>query len=236
MSGTSLSVVIDGLFLGQVENRWEGRAPSAIRKRVADGKRRIEAHGFLDDAQADLENHGGAEKAIHHYPTDHYEPWMAEGAVPAGTIPAAFGENLATVGITEDTICIGDILRLGTAVVQVSQGRQPCWKVAKHTQNPRMAYLFQKTGRTGWYYRVLEPGDAGQGDAITLLDRLQPDWTVRHVTYVRLSRRAPQAEVEVLAELSELAMDWREAFAKMAQGDRDEDTSRRLDGLSQFDD
>ncbi len=228
MSIPSLSITIDALFMGRIENRWEGRPPSAISKRLADGKRRIETHGFVDDAQADLDNHGGAEKAIHHYPTDHYALWIAEGAVPAETIPSAFGENIAARGMTEDVICIGDILRLGSATVQISQGRQPCWKVAEHTKNPRMAYLFQNTGRTGWYYRVLEPGDAERGDEIELLDRPQPDWSVKHVTQARLTRRAPQAEVEALAELPELAMDWRKAFAKMAGGDRNEDTSRRL--------
>ena len=228
MSIPSLSVTIDALFMGRIENRWEGRPPSAISKRLADGKRRIETHGFVDDAQADLDNHGGAEKAIHHYPTDHYALWIAEGAIPAETIPSAFGENIAARGMTEDVICIGDILRLGSATVQISQGRQPCWKVAEHTKNPRMAYLFQNTGRTGWYYRVLEPGYAERGDEIELLDRPQPGWTVKHVTQARLTRRAPQAEVEALAELPELAMDWRKAFAKMAGGDRNEDTSRRL--------
>lgn len=225
-----LSATIDGVFFGKIEDRWEGRAPSAIGKSAVDGKQHIEVNGFTQDAQADLENHGGAEKAIHHYATDHYPDWMAEGAIPQGTIPAAFGENIATIGITEDVVCIGDILKLGSAVVQISQGRQPCWKVAEHTRNPRMAYLFQKTGRTGWYYRVLEPGEAAKGDSVTLLERPQPNWTVKHVTNARLSRRAPQAEVEALADLPELAEDWRIAFVKMASGDRDEDTSRRLGG------
>lgn len=230
MTPPDLSARIDGLFLGKVETRWDGRPPSAIAKTPVDGPRRIDALGFVEDAQADPEHHGGVDKAIHHYAADHYPGWIAEGAIPHGTVPAAFGENIATLGLTEATLCIGDILRLGSAVVQISQGRQPCWKVSEHTRNPRMAYLFQKTGRTGWYYRVLEAGRAGLGDTVRLVERPCPDWTVLRVTTARLTRRVPEADAAQLAALPELAEGWRAAFAKMASGDRAEDIAARLEG------
>ena len=132
--------------------------------------------------------------------------------------------------MTEDSLCVGDILQLGTARVQISQGRQPCWKVSEHTGNKRMAYKFQATGRTGWYYRVLDRGEAGAGDQITLLERPQPDWSVRRVTLARLTRKVTAAEAETLAVLPELADGWRSAFAKMAGGDLTEDQSKRLEG------
>lgn len=94
--------------------------------------------------QADLEHHDGHDKAIHHYATKHCQTWIVEGEIPAGTVPAAFGENIATRSITEQILCIGDKLRLGTAVVQISQGRQPCWKVSEHTKNSKMANPFKK--------------------------------------------------------------------------------------------
>ena len=225
-----LSARIEGVFLGRVAERWEGKPPSAIGKTAADGSQDIDELGFLADQQADLTVHGGVDKAIHHYAADHYGKWIAEAEMPAGTVPAAFGENIATVGLTEDTMCIGDTLRLGTAVVQISQGRQPCWKVSAHTGNDKMAYLFQKTGRTGWYYRVLEPGQAAVGDALMLMDRTQPDWTVARVTRARLTLRVSSQDAEVLAEMAELASGWREAFARMAEGDREEDTTARLQG------
>ncbi|MGB3179128.1 MAG: MOSC domain-containing protein [Albidovulum sp.] len=164
---------IDGLFFGKVQDLWPGRDQSAIDKMPVQGRHDIDALGFVGDAQADPKHHGGVDKAIHHYASEHYDRWIAEGEIPTGTIPAAFGENIASLGLTEDTLCIGDKLRLGSAVVQISQGRQPCWKVSEHTANKKMAYLFQKTGRTGWYYRVLEPGSAGIGDTISLLERTQ---------------------------------------------------------------
>ncbi|WP_306113822.1 MULTISPECIES: MOSC domain-containing protein [unclassified Roseovarius] len=230
MTGINPSSRIDGIFFGKVTNRWEGRGPSAIGKTPVKGPQEIDEFGFLDDEQADLEHHGGAEKAIHHYATEHYQDWMTEGAIPSGTAPAAFGENIATRGMTEWTLCIGDKLRLGTAVVQISQGRQPCWKVSEHTKNEKMAYLFQKTSRTGWYYRVLETGVAAQGDQISLIERPQPKWSVARVTSARLTRRVTQHDAEVLAMLPELADGWRKAFVRMAEGNMQEDTSSRLVG------
>ena len=158
MPDPEISCRVDGIFLGAIRDRWPGKPPSAIGKERVRGAQQITHAGFADDAQADLSVHGGCDKAIHHYATDHYRLWQAEGQMAAGTGPAAFGENIATVGMTEDTVCIGDILRLGTAVVQVSQGRQPCWKLGLHTGNAGMPALFTRSGRTGWYYRVLEPG------------------------------------------------------------------------------
>ncbi len=224
----NLSCRIDGLFFGAVEQRWDGKDPSAIGKTAAQGRRDIDEFGFVEDAQADLVNHGGHDKAIHHYATDHYPAWIAEGEIPPNSVPSAFGENISSLGITERDLCIGDKLKLGSAVVQVSQGRQPCWKVSAHTDNEKMAYLFQKTGRTGWYYRVLENGAAAVGDTVTLIERTQPTWTVLRVTAARLSRKVTSEDATTLSQMPELAEGWRRAFAKMAGGDFEEDISRRL--------
>lgn len=226
----NLSSRIDGLFVGKVMDRWPGKPPSAIQKDPATGRQDIGVHGFVLDAQADLEVHGGTDKAIHHYAFDHYAAWKSEGLIPRGTQPAAFGENISSIGLTEDTLCIGDILKLGSATVQISQGRQPCWKLGLHTGQEKMPYLFQKTGRTGWYYRVLDEGAAAVGDNIALVERLQPDWTVRKVTQARLTKRILPEDAAQLADTPELAAGWRHAFAKMAAGQISEDTTRRLSG------
>jgi len=230
MTFPALSCRIEGLFLGKVLRRWEGREASAIGKTSVAGPQDIDELGFVLDEQADLENHGGADKAIHHYAAEHYQDWIAEGEIPKGTTPAAFGENLTTHGMTERALFIGDKLRLGTAVVQISQGRQPCWKVSEHTRNKKMAYLFQKTFRTGWYYRVLERGVAGVGDHVTLIERTQDRWNVADATSARLTRRVSRQTAEALATLPELADGWRQAFARMAEGNIEEDTNRRLKG------
>lgn len=202
--------------MGRVEARWSGKGPSAIGKTAVDGPCALTDLGFTQDAQADLEAHGGLDKAIHYYPADHYRAWIDDGAMPAGTVPCAFGENMSAFGLTEDAVCIGDIFDCGNTRVQISQGRQPCWKVSEHTGNPRMAYLFQKTGRTGWYFRVLQSGEVSIGDPVRLIDRLYPDLTVRNVTAARLTKKISPSDAGDLAALPELAEDWRTFFAKLA--------------------
>ena len=230
MTLPDLSAEIGGIFMGGVQDRWERKPPSAIQKDRAQGQQAITMTGFSSDAQADLNVHGGEEKAIHHYAQDHYAAWQREGHMAQGTRPAAFGENITTTGLAEENLCIGDILKLGTATVQISQGRQPCWKLGLHTGNEKMPFLFQKTGRTGWYYRVLQTGAVEAGDRISLVERRNPKWSVLRVTRARLTRRASREEAEALAGLADLAPGWRQAFARMAAGETKEDTAARLLG------
>ncbi|MEM8987072.1 MAG: MOSC domain-containing protein [Pseudomonadota bacterium] len=225
-----VQLTVTGLFLGKVEHPWPDKGPSAIDKRQAAGPQEVGKLGFLNDAQADLKVHGGIDKAIHHYPADHYGSWKAEGAIARGAAPAAFGENISASGAVETDLCIGDVLRIGTALVQVSQGRQPCWKLNAHTGNSTMAFRFQETGRTGWYYRVLEAGWVEKGDKISLIDRLYDEWTVHRVTNARLTRRIEPAQALILSQMPELAENWREAFARFAKNKTDEDTAPRLKG------
>lgn len=221
------STRIDNIFAGKVETLWNGKPPSAIGKRPVVGRVALATLGLECDAQADLTVHGGPAKALHHYPSEHYPVWCAE-LNRVDLIPGGFGENIATIGLTEDSVCIGDIFSIGSAKVQISQGRQPCWKLNAHTGEDHMAWRFQDTGRTGWYYRVLEPGAFEVGDSLTLTERPCPDWTVRRVTNARLTRQIEPTDAATLAALVELAQGWRAAFAKMADGDTQEDTQARL--------
>ncbi|MEQ8897302.1 MAG: MOSC domain-containing protein [Roseovarius sp.] len=223
----TLSSEIANVFAGAAQERWPGKPPSAIGKQPVTGRVSIGTLGLTVDEQADLKVHGGPDKALHHYPADHYAIWRAELG-REDLHPGSFGENLTTTGLTEKTVCIGDIFTLGTAEIQVSQGRQPCWKLNAHVDEARMAYLFQKTGRTGWYYRVLSPGAVAPGDTLSLLERLHPDWSVERVTAARLTRKVSPEEAAIMAALPELAKGWRTAFEKMASGVTTEDTSSRL--------
>lgn len=223
------SIPLGGLFVGSEQDRWPGRAPSAIGKTRYEGSLDLTSSGFAGDEQADLRVHGGAEKAVHHYPADHYPAWMAELGPNARFAPGGFGENLSTMGLLEDDVCIGDVFRLGEACLQVSQGRQPCWKLSAHTGIERMAYNVQLTARTGWYYRLLEPGMVRPDDALHLAERPQPDWTVGRVTRARFDRRLDPDSARILSTLAELNEGWRASFARRAAGGT-EYTSKRLDG------
>ncbi len=220
-----------GLYTGKPEQRWDEKAPTAIRKSRVEGPLIITKTGFSEDQQADLEVHGGPEKALHHYPSEHYASWAATFGTDAFDYTlGTFGENLSSVGFAEDDLCIGDVFAVGTARLQISQGRQPCWKLNLHTGNPAMAANFQKSAKTGWYYRVLETGKIEAGDSMTLDDRPCPSWNLREVILARFNPRLDPEIAKALSELAELAEPWRVAFAKKASPDFNEDTSRRLQG------
>lgn len=220
-----------GLFTGKPEQRWDGKAPSAIRKSPADGSVFVSETGIAEDQQADLAVHGGPEKALHHYPSEHYSDWAGLFGTDAFAYsPGTFGENISSQGFTEEDLCIGDVFAVGTTRIQISQGRQPCWKLNLHTGNPALAANFQKTGKTGWYYRVLETGHIKAGDTMTLVERPSPDWNLREVILARFSPRLDPLHAKALSELEVLAEPWRAAFAKKADPAFVENTTRRLQG------
>ena len=190
-------------------------------------------NGFEGDYQADKLHHGGPEKAVHHYPASHYAYWQQTlGSLPDFRNSSGFGENLTTDPLTEQDVCIGDIWQLDQAIVEVSQARQPCWKLNLRFARQGMARMVQDSRRTGWYYRVLEPGIVSLGDPFELLERHCPQWTVLEVTRARLNRRIEPARAAQLSALPELADGWRQAFAKISANAPAEDTSARLLGTA----
>ncbi|APX25411.1 hypothetical protein Ga0080559_TMP4615 [Salipiger profundus] len=177
--------------------------------------------------------HGGIEKAVHHYPLDHYSDWRAElGDLQALTAPGGFGENISTAGLTEEEVAVGDTFRLGGALIQVSQGRQPCWKLNHRFGVADMARRVQQTGRTGWYYRVLQTGTVAPGDRLELIGRLAPDWTLRRLWHALYVDRMNLVELEGIAALDVLAEGWRKYAVRRLESHRVEDWSARLDGTA----
>lgn len=228
---TELSGAVIGLFAGKPQTLWPGKPPSAIAKTAVEGPVEIDADGFTQDEQADLKVHGGPEKAIHHYPAEHMAFWRAQFPDHAGVFkPGCFGENVSTTALTEHNLCIGDVLILGSATVQITQGRQPCWKLSAHIGLKEMVARFQKTGRTGWYYRVLENGSVVTGDTMRLIDRPHPDWSVHRVTQARFDSRLDPAIARELSDLDALSENWRAAFARKSDRAYVENTDVRLKG------
>jgi MOSC domain-containing protein YiiM len=206
-------------------------ATSAIAKVPVADRLWLRAEGFEGDAQADRRVHGGPEKAVHHYPFDHYAAWRADlGALPLLDAPGAFGENISITGMTEDMVAVGDVFRLGGALMQVSQGRQPCWKLNHRFGVPDMARRVQDTGRTGWYYRVLDPGMLAPGDDLVLIDRLAPEWTLHRLWRAMYVDRLNRTELETIAALDVLAEGWRRYAQRRLDSGRVEDWRPRLEG------
>jgi len=191
--------------------------PSAIGKQPRTGPIAIGPLGLAGDEQADLTVHGGVDKAVHHYPLDHYPAWRGEiGDHPLLGSPGAFGENISTLGLLESEVCIGDRFRLGTALVELSQGRQPCWKIDHHFGRKGMTARVVETRRSGWYYRVLETGVVQAGDTMALLKRPLPEWTVARtfgLLICGLGKHDPAA-LRALACMPVLAASWRDKAAR----------------------
>jgi MOSC domain-containing protein YiiM len=217
------------VLAGNVKFLPDDERLSGIDKHKISGPWHITKTGITGDQQADLKNHGGFEKALHQYPFEHHEAWAKEiGAHPLLGDAGAFGENFCTSGWTEETVCIGDIVKFGAAVLQISQGRQPCWKLNNRFGRDDMAYAVQKTGRTGWYYRVLEEGTAKEGDALIFDHRSQPDWPLSRLIRLLYRDMNATAELGEMAALPELAEGWRKLATRRIATSTVEDWSSRL--------
>jgi len=227
-----MRIEIGALLTGCVAPLGPQSKPSAIAKTPVHGRLRIGPEGLEGDAQADRRNHGGPEKALHHYPLDHAPAWRAElpGAPDLLEAPGAFGENLSTRAVTEAGVCVGDLWRAGTALLQVSQARQPCWKLNARFGVPDMAQRVQASGRTGWYYRVIEPGAVAAGDTLALVERPHPDWTLARLLHVFYVDRLDRAALTRIAALETLSASWRALAARRLERSVVEDWTPRLRG------
>lgn len=219
---------LHALYAGRPREIAPGRR-SAILKEKLFAPWRIERDGLVGDAQANRKHHGGPEKALHHYPREHYDAWRAE--LPELTdqfVAPAFGENISTPGMTERAVCVGDVFALGSARLQVSQGRQPCLTLNIRFGRKDMARRTQETMRCGWYYRVLEEGEAEPGDALRLVERRRADWPLSRLFALLYERMQAYDELAQMAALPELAESWRELARRRIETRRVESWRSRL--------
>lgn len=142
----------------------------------------------------------------------------------------AFGENLSTVGIAGAQVAVGDTFRLGDALIQVSQGRQPCWKLNLRFGLSDMALRVQTTGRTGWYYRVLEEGFVEAGNELLLVDHLSPEWTIERLWRVLYADMINVGELTAMSDLGHLPESWRRYATRRLATAQVEGWSSRLTG------
>ena len=191
---------------------------SGIVKNVIDGPVWLGRTNLAGDGQADLVNHGGPDKAVLSYAATHYPGWRQELDRP--DLPhGAFGENFTIDGLSEDVVCVGDSYALGDdVVVQVSQPRVPCWKLARRWRLKELTALVERSGRTGWYLRVLKEGEVQPGLTVTLIERPHPEWTVTRASQVMRHRTKDRAAAGALATLEVLAESWRTRLAEAAAG------------------
>ncbi len=191
----------------------QGPWTSGFSKEPVAGPVRVTAANLDGDGQADLENHGGPDKAVCVYSADHLPYWAEHLGLTEMTF-GAFGENFTLGNLVEPGVCIGDVWEIGSAVFQVSQPRQPCWKLARRWRVKTLAAQVQQTGFTGWYFRVLAEGIVEAGQTLRLADRPCPEWTVARANRVMHIDKDDHRQAAELATLPWLAASWRHQLDK----------------------
>jgi MOSC domain-containing protein YiiM len=194
------------------EVEWRGKVVrTSIFKAPVPGRVRVMRLNVEGDQQSDLSVHGGPEKAVYAYPSEHYAFWRNQ---IAGTdFPwGAFGENLTTEGLLEDRVHIGDRLRAGSAEFIVTQPRMPCFKLGIRFNRPDMVKRFLRSGRVGFYLAVVQEGDIGAGDPLDLVAEDNSHITVADIVELYAADAANQDLLRRASELSALPESWREYF------------------------
>ncbi|WP_408596857.1 MOSC domain-containing protein [Pseudomonas sp. PLMAX] len=214
----TLTSKIDHVFaggLGVLEP--EGQRTGIFKQRRA-GPVRVELHGIVGDQHGDTRVHGGPEKAVHQYAAQNYSR-LAQAFVPsAGQLVAgSLGENISAFGLSELNVHIGDVFRVGSSVLQVSQPRSPCWKINHRFDAEHMSMFVARERITGWYYRVLEPGFLEAGDPIELLERHDERFSIDQFWQVQLSHRPVIDDLLALAASPGLSADWKRRLGERAK-------------------
>ncbi|MCS0380333.1 MOSC domain-containing protein [Vibrio diabolicus] len=205
-------------------------AQSAINKQVLPERQHATELGFISDEQGDPRFHGGIQKALHIYPSEHYPIWQQQlGERTIFQSAGSFGENISSEGVTESTICLKDKIRIGSTLLEVSQGRMPCWKLNVRFDQHDMARRLQDTLRTGWYFRVLEEGDIGAGDEIILCERPYPEWPLARIMGAVFTGCLDREELTKLSELP-LVESWGKLVERRLETGEVEDWEMRLVG------
>ncbi|MGB1580880.1 MAG: MOSC domain-containing protein [Nevskiales bacterium] len=214
-----MSIQLLGLYAGGISQLQPDGRPSGIIKQRLSSTACIQPGGIEGDVQADRRVHGGPEKALHQFASEHFANLADTFPAAADRLqPGSIGENLSTLGITEADACIGDIFRLGTALLQISQPRRPCWKIDRRYDQDGLAQHIELAGTTGWYYRVLETGHCQADDALCLQEQTHPGWTIFRINDLEQALRPDIEELQAAAQLAALNRDWRQRWCNRVDG------------------
>jgi len=186
---------------------------TGIFKEPVEGRARLRRLNLDGDRQADLSVHGGPSKAVYAYPIEHYEYWREQ--LPDVDLPwGMFGENLTVEGLREDSVNIGDRFRIGSAHVMVTEPRLPCYKLAAKFGRDDIIKRFLHSGRTGFYFAVLQEGEVGAGDDITLVSRDENAITVADITRLYVHDKDDVSTLRRAVQVEALPESWRAYFRK----------------------
>jgi MOSC domain-containing protein YiiM len=194
------------------EVTWRGTPVlTSIFKTPVDHRVQLGLENLVGDQQSDLTVHGGPSKAVYAYPAEHYPHWRNE-LDNSELSWGAFGENFTTEGLFEAEVMIGDRFRIGTAELRVTQPRMPCFKLGIRFGRADMVKRFHRSGRNGFYFAVVTPGDVGPGDQIERVGRDERGLTVADVVRLYGSNQADQELLQRAIKHPVLPESWREYF------------------------
>ena len=203
---------LEHLLIGAPQVFGDNGETSAIAKNPVDRALMLGFEGLEGNQVADLLHHGGRDKAVHLYPIEHYAFWREKYPdVAVLDRPGGFGENFSCPGLSEERLCLGDIFRVGEALIECSHARQPCWKLNLRFGKPDVLKTVVKTGKSGSYFRVLEEGRVQAGDDLVQQARPYPDWPLDRLFGIIVGGRH-KGQSAALLELSKndvLGETWR---------------------------
>ncbi len=208
-------IIIESLNIGlpKKEMFFGKEIVTGICKMPVTGPLPLDELGFSGDGVGDPKNHGGRDKAVCVYGKDHYRYW--EEVLGIKLPDAAFGENLSTSNLLESDVCIGDIFEVGTAIVQVTQPRQPCKTLAMRYNRHDIVKLIVDSGRTGFYLRVLEKGIVGRNSHFALKERDPHGITVAFTNLIYHHDRTNCEGIKKVIEITSLSESWRNSFNEL---------------------
>ena len=184
---------------------------TAFFKTAIESRVHVGIEGLAGDGHADLKNHGGADKAVLAYSADHYPYWRRE--LSLDDLPfGAFGENLSIEGMSERDVCIGDRYRIGETILEVSQPRQPCWKLGRRWNQKLLPKIVIQNGFCGWYLRILQPGTIEKGLTIDITERPYPQWTVQRANDLLYGKAIDPTAMSELFLLPPLSVAWKQSL------------------------
>ncbi len=208
---TSPRTATVSIFIGQVRALPETGRPTGMYKTAVQAPIALGVNGFDGDQQADLRVHGGPDKAVHLYPTRHYAKLAAKFDEAAALMqPGSMGENIATPDLDEHDVRLGDVWQLGSALIQVCQPRNPCWKIDERFGADGMALFIDQHLLTGWYWRVLQTGVVIPTDTLVLHEAASHPSTLHQAMVLWREHRPDLAALSALAETPGIAKVWQD--------------------------
>ena len=217
---------LTNIYCGKVAERYG--IETAIDKHPVNTSLYLSVDGLAGDECADKLHHGGLERALHQYPAEHYAYWQQKYNTDNAWQAAGMGENISSIGMTEQTVCLGDRYQWGEAIIEVSQPRSPCFKLNKRWGIENLSVDMQDISRSGWLYRVIQPGMVSVNEPLELIDRVTNAMTITAVCETFFGDPLNNEKLLVLKKQSRLSDSWMEKVVQRLVSNEVENWNFRL--------